>query len=204
MSIPVVADADTLFAATTRALLIYLDYEGLIKLHWSPLILDEVSWALTETGRKRTLEEARASVTRMSDALPNAMVSKKDVHAQFHSVVGAVRSAKDTHVAACAHCLVAAEAYPGSPVVALVSRNTKDFKKAALAQLGIALHSPDNFLDELTAARPNGVAAAFRRFRLDLASSPTPKVLLERLDRDGLAMAAARLLQLHQAKSATL
>lgn len=35
--IPVVADADTLFGATTRCLLIQLDYQGLIRLHWSPL-----------------------------------------------------------------------------------------------------------------------------------------------------------------------
>lgn len=56
MSIPVVADADTLFAATTRGLLIYLDYQGLITLHWSPLILDEVNRALVDTGRKKDLE----------------------------------------------------------------------------------------------------------------------------------------------------
>lgn len=47
MSVPVVAD--TLFAATTRGLLIYLDYHGLIKLHWLPLILVEVSRALVDT-----------------------------------------------------------------------------------------------------------------------------------------------------------
>ena len=51
MSVPVVADADTLFPATTRGLLIYLDYQGLIRLHWSALILDEVSRALVNTGR---------------------------------------------------------------------------------------------------------------------------------------------------------
>jgi hypothetical protein len=31
--IPVVADADTLFGGTTRGLLIYLDYMGLVHLH---------------------------------------------------------------------------------------------------------------------------------------------------------------------------
>lgn len=46
MPIPVVADADTLFGGTTRGLLIYLDYMGLVRLHWSPLILDELSRAL--------------------------------------------------------------------------------------------------------------------------------------------------------------
>lgn len=49
---PVVADADTLFGATTRGLLIHLDYQGLIRLHWSPLILDELGRALVDTGPK--------------------------------------------------------------------------------------------------------------------------------------------------------
>jgi hypothetical protein len=40
--IPLVADADTLFGATTRGRLIHLDCQGLIRLHWSPLILDEL------------------------------------------------------------------------------------------------------------------------------------------------------------------
>jgi len=53
--IPVVADADTLFGATTRGLLIHLDYRGAIRLHWSPLILDELSRALVDTGRKPDL-----------------------------------------------------------------------------------------------------------------------------------------------------
>jgi hypothetical protein len=48
----VVADADTLFGATTRGLLIHLDYRGLIRLHWSALILDELRRALVDTGRK--------------------------------------------------------------------------------------------------------------------------------------------------------
>lgn len=52
MAIAVVADADTLFGGTTRGLLIHLDYQGLIRLHWSPLILDEMSRALVQTGRK--------------------------------------------------------------------------------------------------------------------------------------------------------
>jgi hypothetical protein len=58
--IPVVADADTLFGATTRGLLIHLDYQGLIRLHWSPLILDEMSRALVDTGRQSDPVRARA------------------------------------------------------------------------------------------------------------------------------------------------
>ena len=57
--VPVVADADTLFGATTRGLLIHLDYQGVIRLHWSPLILDEMSRALVDAGRKPDAESAR-------------------------------------------------------------------------------------------------------------------------------------------------
>jgi len=204
VSVPVVADADTLFAATTRGLLIYLDYHGLIKLHWSPLILAEVSRALVDTGRKQTLKDAKMHEARMCDALPNALVSVADVQAQFAAVASAVRSAKDTHVAACAHYLIAAKAYPGAAAVALVSRNIRDFKKTALAELGIALQKPDVFLDGLTAAQPVEVATAFRRFRLDLASKPGPDALLERLKRDGQVKTVQRLQDLHQTQTIEL
>ncbi|MDR2215961.1 MAG: PIN domain-containing protein [Nevskiaceae bacterium] len=196
MSIPVVADADVLFSATTRGLFIYLDYQGLIALHWSPLILDEVSRALVETGRKKTRAQARENEARMNGALPNAMVATKDVQAQFKAVESAVRSAKDMHVAACAYHLVATNAYPNSAPVTLVSRNIKDFRKDALAKLGIALQKADDFLDALCASHPTEVGAAFQQFRLDIAIQPEPEVLLKRLERDGLVKTAKRLFDL--------
>lgn len=200
MSIPVVTDADTLFQATTRGLLIYFDYHGLIKLHWSPLILDEMSRALVATGRKQNLKDAKRHEVRMLNALANALVSIKDVQSQFEAVAPAVRSVKDTHVAACALYLIAAQAYPGTQVVALVSRNTKDFKKNALAELGIVLQSPDAFIDNLTLTQPTAVAVAFRRFRLDLTSEPSPTTLLDRLERDGQIKTAHRLRDLYSSQ----
>ena len=70
--IPVVADTDTLFGATTRGLLIHLDYQGSIHLHWSPLILHELSRALVDTGRKPNTEAARRHDQLMQAALPQA------------------------------------------------------------------------------------------------------------------------------------
>ena len=92
--IPVVADADTLFGATTRGLLIHLDYQGLIRLHWSPLILDELSRALLDTGRKPDAESARRHERLMRAALPQAEIPTQQVQAQFASVASAMRSAK--------------------------------------------------------------------------------------------------------------
>jgi hypothetical protein len=193
MSIPVVADADTLFSATTRGLLIYLDYGGLIRLHWSPLILDEMSRALVDTGRKKTAEQAKAHEVRLQEALPNALVSVMDVQAQLRHVAHAVNSAKDTHVAACAYHLIASDLYPEAAAVVLTSRNIKDFGVEALEQLGIELRLPDRFLCGLFEMKPRLFAAAFRQFRLDLASRPDPTALLQKLSKDGQTQIAGAL-----------
>lgn len=75
--IPVVADADTLFGATIRGLLIHLDYQGLIRLHWSALILDEMSRALVATGRKADGAAALRHEALMRSSLPQAEVSPR-------------------------------------------------------------------------------------------------------------------------------
>ena len=77
--VPVVADADTLFGATTRGLLIHLDYQGVIRLHWSPLILDEMSRALVDTGRKPDAESARRHEQLMRAAWPQAGIATQQV-----------------------------------------------------------------------------------------------------------------------------
>lgn len=81
--IPLVADADTLFGATTRGLLIHLDDQGLIRPHWSPLILDEMSRALVDTGRKPDAASARRHEQLMRSALPQAEIPTQQVQAQF-------------------------------------------------------------------------------------------------------------------------
>ena len=91
--IPVVADADTLFGATTRGLLIHLDYQGPIRLHWSPLILQEMSRALIETGRKPDHASARQHEQLMRAALPGAEIPTRRVQAYLADVQQAMRSA---------------------------------------------------------------------------------------------------------------
>jgi PIN domain len=125
--IPVVADANTLFGATTRGLLIHLDYRGLIRLHWSPLILDELSRALVDTGRKPDREAARRHEQLMRAAIPQAELPVALVQRQFEAVAPAMRSTKDMHVAACAHALIVGGYYPKSEVVSLVTHNVRDF-----------------------------------------------------------------------------
>ena len=134
--IPVVAGADTLFGATTRGLLIHLDYQGLIRLHWSPLILDEMSRALVDTGRKPDAEAARRHEQLMRAALPQAEIPTRQVQAQFANVAPAMRSAKDIHVAACAAAILAGDFYPGTEVVSLVTKNITLHQPRPIADSG--------------------------------------------------------------------
>jgi hypothetical protein len=191
--IPVVADADTLFGATTRGLLIHLDYQGLIRLHWSSLILDEMSRDLLRTGRKPDAESARRHEQLMQAALPQAQIPTRVVQAQFASVASAMRSAKDTHVAACAAAILAGDFYPGTSVVSLVTKNIRDFGIRKLASQGIEVQRPDAFLLKRFQQDPAPVASAFAALRATLRSAPTSGALLERLAADGQVMTAAAL-----------
>ena len=192
--IPVVADTDTLFGATTRGLLIHLDYQGSIHLHWSPLILDELSRALVDTGRKPDTEAARRHEQLMQAALPQAEIPTTKVQAQFAAVAPAMRSAKDIHVAACAHAVLAGSYYPNGTVVNLVTKNVRDFGVRKLAALGIEVMRPDAFLLTLFERDPASVAAAFASLRRTLRSAPAPEHLLARLAADGQVQTAAAML----------
>lgn len=194
MVIPVVADADVLFGATTRGLLIHLDYAGVIRLHWSALILDEMSRALVRARRKQDLATAKTHEQRMRDALPTADIPVAEVQAQFSAVAGAVRSAKDMHVAAAAQALLALKYYAGTHVVNLVTKNTRDFKVQRLSNCGIAVVRADAFLCGLMEEHAAAVAAAFRGLRVSLTSQPSPQALLSRLADDGQVDVAAALL----------
>ena len=191
--IPVVADADTLFGATTRGLLIHLDYQGLIRLHWIPLILDELSRALVDSGRKPDAESARRHEQLMRAALPQAEIPTPQVQAQFARVAQAMRSAKDIHVAACAAAILAGDFYQSTQVVSLVTKNIRDFGVRKLASQGIEVQRPDAFLLEQFQQDPPAVASAFAALRATLRSAPEPERLLERLAADGQSLAAAAL-----------
>lgn len=200
----VVADADTLFGATTRGLLIHLNYFGLIRLHWSPLILGELSRALVDTGRKPDIEAAQQHEQLLRAALPQAEVPVSMVHKNFKAVAAAVRSAKDIHVAACAHAVLTGDFYPNLRAVTLVTNNIRDFGIRKLSDLGITVTRPDAFLFALCRRDVRGVAAAFAALRASLRSAPTAGELLARLSADGQVKTAAELLEASRRNAATI
>lgn len=201
---PVVADADTLFGATTRGLLIHLDYIGLIQLHWSALILGELSRALVDSGRKPDIGAAQRHEQLLRSALPHAEVPVSAVQKSFKAVAAAVRSAKDIHVAACAHAVIAGEFYPRSQGVSLVTNNVRDFGVRKLGDLGVTVSRPDAFLLELCSREARSVAAGFAALRATLRSGPTAEQLLDRLSADGQVGIAAELRMLSRRGTETL
>jgi hypothetical protein len=108
------------------------------------------------------------------------------------------------HVAACAFHLIAPNADSMTETVVLTTRNLRDFRKRALAELGIELRSPDEFLLALLAKSPRTFADAFRLFRMDLKSSPDVAPLLGGLRKDGLQQTAEALKAMHEAGGSRL
>ncbi len=198
-----VIDADVLYGATTRALLIYLDFHDLVRVHWSPLLVDEMSRALVKTGRK-TAAAARRDEALMGRAAPGAAVPTLEVHASFKAACPGVRDAKDLHVAACAVALLDCGYYPTVRTMHLVTRNARDFARKRLADLHVCERHPDAFLLDLWTEAPQRVADAFRLFRGDLPSAPTVEALLEKLSNDGQKKTAAALSHAHASGAALL
>jgi hypothetical protein len=194
----VVVDADVLYGGTTRGLLAYLDHQGLIRMHWSPLLIDEMSRALVKTGR-RTIVEAHLNEALMTQAVPGASVPTVEVLSSFEVAYRGVNDAKDLHVAACAVALLACGYYPSTHKVHLITRNAKDFAPRKLAALDVVQQHPDAFLLELWQHQPTEMADAFRRFRCDLPSAPTVAQLIEKLAKDGQRRTAGSMMTAHAA-----
>jgi hypothetical protein len=185
-----------LYGATTRALLLYLDVQDVIRVHWSPLLIDEMSRALVKTER-RTADEARLNEASMSRIAPGASVSTLEVQSVFKTAYRGVNDAKDLHVAACAVALLAFDYYPSQRKAHLITRNAKDFAPKKLAMLDVIQRHPDAFLLEVWERTPSEMAEAFRDFRSDLPSGPTVEALLEKLSNDGQRRTAAAMRRAH-------
>ncbi len=109
-----------------------------------------------------------------------------------------MRSTKDTHVAACAHAILAGADDLDTRVVSLVTRSIRDFGVRKLAALGITVLRPDAFMLSLYDQNPTAIAPSFAKLRATLRSTPSPEQLLERLAADGQAQTASALLSAWQ------
>lgn len=197
----VVADADVLFGATTRALLIFLDYDGVLKLHWSAEILREMSAALLRRGRQKSPAAARANERRMNASLPGALLDPARLAGRLPTAAPFVADPDDAHVLACALELLEGGYYQGLTTVVLTTRNLGDFHVSPLQDRGVQVMHPDALLAALPVA---DLARSFRSLRLDLARETDAQALLERLAKDGQVLTAAALCKAGQAGAVAL
>lgn len=127
-------DACVLIPASLRDTLLRAAEQGMYRLHWSDLILEEVSRNLVKRGMT-SFDDAKDLTNVMRQFFTEAMVQN------FEALVPCMTNdEKDRHVLAVAVM---------SRSQVIVTSNIKDFPEKALDPFGIEAQTPDEFLTHL-------------------------------------------------------
>jgi predicted nucleic acid-binding protein len=182
---PVVAlyDANVLYPASLRDLLIRLARTGIVSARWTAQIQDE--WIRNLLKKRPDLAPSQLQRTRelMEAAVPGAVVDGFEHH--IPRLV--LPDADDRHV-------LAAAIETRADVI--VTFNTRDFPEDVTAQYRIRIRvtDPDTFVLELLSAHPAEVHAAARAQRANLRNPPrSVDEYLSDLEIGGLPRTAAAL-----------
>lgn len=174
-------DANVLYPAALRNLLMHLALTGLFQAKWSADIHEE--WIsnllknrsdLTRDQLERTRmlmnkHAADAIVTGYEDLIPSLQVPDPD---DRHVIAAAIRARADV----------------------IVTMNVRDFPAEVLNPLGIDAQHPDEFILHLLDLAPGAVVAAAQRHRQSLKNPPkTVDEYLETLERQGLTQTVSTL-----------
>ena len=178
-SVPVaVLDANVLYPAQLRDLLMRLAVNGLFRAHWSDEIHDE--WMRNLVANRDNIRWEAVEHTRdlMDKALPGACVEDHEKHIGRLSLP----DPDDRHVLAAA---IEIEAQ------FIVTNNLKDFPSGVLRQEGVSACSPDDFIMTLCHEDPVGVVTVVRNLRASLSNPPqSPEELLDHFRTGGLKKVA--------------
>ena len=184
MAFTVVYDANVLFPAPLRDLLIRIAHAGLVRARWTERILDECFRALHERRPELNAVALARTRTLMNGAIRDVLVTG------FEPLIDGLSlpDVDDRHV-------VAAAIRAGAQVI--VTSNTKDFPDKALKRFGLEAQSPDEFVLNLIDLAPGAVAAIVSKQAEDLKNPPQSREqLLETLLSNGLVRSVARLREL--------
>lgn len=181
MSFTALYDANVLYPASLRDLLVRLGQTGLYRARWTETILDEMLTALLR--RQPDLDAARLARTRqlMCEAVPDCLVTG------YESLVAGLDlpDPDDRHVLAAAvrcHAQV------------IVTDNVSDFPPERVRPYALEAQTPDEFVLHLVDLAPATVATVVQQQADALRNPPqTLADVLERLSRIGLARAVAAL-----------
>jgi predicted nucleic acid-binding protein len=174
-------DANVLYPAPLRDLLIRLAQAGLVRARWTEAIHDE--WIQNVLQHNPQLSSQRLTRTRrlMNEALRDCLVT------EYEDLIDSLTlpDPDDRHVLAAA---IRADAE------VIVTYNLKDFPAETLARFDVEAWHPDDFLRVLLDAAPSVVCAAVKRQRESLRNPPkSVEELLTTLESQGLPQAVARL-----------
>ncbi len=185
MEQPVTAvyDANVLYPAPLRDLLIRLAQAGLVRARWTETIHDEWSRNLLKDNPRLSAERLVRTRALMNDAVRDCLVTGyEDLIASL-----SLPDPDDRHV-------LAAAIRAGAEVI--VTYNLTDFPAAILARFDIEPQHPDDFLIHLLDLAPAAVCTAVKRQRESLRNPPkTAEELLTTLESQGLTQSVARLRQ---------
>lgn len=167
-------DANVLYPAGLRSLLMYLAVEGLFRAKWSDAVHEEWMAAVQRDFpdiTRQQLEHIRELMQRYTE--DSLVTGYEPLMAGLD-----LPDPNDRHVLAAAiRC--------GADVI--VTRNVRDFPEDSLDPLGIDAQDPDTFITHLLDLSPGGVVAAARNHRQSLRN-PAKSIAeyLDAMERHGL------------------
>jgi hypothetical protein len=181
-TVPVaVLDANVLYSASLRHLLIWLAVTEAFDARWTSAIQDE--WTQSLLADQPHLDAKKIERTRqlMDKFIPDGLVAGYE--ARIPSLT--LPDVDDRHVLAAAiHCSASV----------IVTKNLRDFPTSVLAEFGIEPMHPDAFVSRLFDENPVAVIEAVRRHRADLKNPPrSPAEYIGALETQDMPATAAAL-----------
>jgi predicted nucleic acid-binding protein len=170
-------DANVLYSAALRDLLVHLSLQGVVDIRWSDTVHDEWTYALRHTRPDIPADAIARTRAKLDAALPTARVTG------YEPLIPTLMlpDANDRHVLAAAITCGAAF---------ILTFDVSDFATTPPAQVP-AIH-PDNFLTLLTKASPDAILPIIKTVREALRQPPvTPARYLDNLRRNKLPLLAA-------------
>ena len=176
-----VLDANVLYGAFGRDVLLRLASAGLYRPRWTARIESEWVGALLATRTELAPERLARTCAAMARAFPDAEVTGFEAH----EAALALPDPDDRHVVA-----AAVESGAGE----IVTWNLRDFPPAALGPFGIEAVSPSAFVGSMVEADLGRVVEALRQHRAGLQRPPlTTEEYTRHLERAGLTSLAMTL-----------
>jgi predicted nucleic acid-binding protein len=181
MARTVIYDANVLFPAPLRDLLIRIALTGVIQARWTDQILDECFRNILKHRPELTLDRLARTRTLMNRAVRDVLVVGYEHHIQALTLP----DVDDRHV-------LAAAIHAGAQVI--VTFNLKDFPSAALSGFGVEAKHPDYFIAELIDLDPDAMTSAVQGQADALKNPPTTlSQLLDNLAQQGLTQSVSKL-----------